>query len=112
MCPSINKVRGSEVKLFYANLDKLMGITLIVYLFLNHILFYLFPFNLFKFIILLYLFNLSLVMHESYLFILFNLQFYSGPVYLFYLFYLQLCIGRIYLFYLIFNVLILFIYFI
>jgi len=33
VCPSINKVRGSEVKLLYINLDKLMGFILIFYLF-------------------------------------------------------------------------------
>jgi len=32
-CSSINKVRGSEVKLLYINLDKLMGFILIFYLF-------------------------------------------------------------------------------
>ena len=77
---------GSEVKLFYINLDKLMGFILVLYLFLNHILFYLLPFNLFKFIILLYLFNLSLVMHWSCFLILFNL------------FNLQLCTDLVYLF--------------
>jgi len=33
LCPSINKVRGSEVKLLYINLDKLMSFILIFYLF-------------------------------------------------------------------------------
>jgi len=33
VCSSINKVRGSEVKLLYINLDKLMGFILIFYLF-------------------------------------------------------------------------------
>jgi len=33
LCPSINKVRRSEVKLLYINLDKLMGFILIFYLF-------------------------------------------------------------------------------
>jgi len=33
VCSSINKVRGSEVKLLYINLDKLMGFIPIFYLF-------------------------------------------------------------------------------
>ena len=33
VCSSINKVRGSEVKLLYINLDKLMSFILIFYLF-------------------------------------------------------------------------------
>ena len=33
VCSSINKVRGSEVKLLYINLDKFMGFILIFYLF-------------------------------------------------------------------------------
>jgi len=60
-----------------------MGFILIFYLLLNHILLYLLPFNLFKFIILLYL---SLVKHGSYLFILFNLSPVTHRFYLFILF--------------------------